>query len=251
MSAYDEILKDLEHSYIQGEITESAYQELKKRYTKLRDEYPDQKKVYSPLNLRVFGAQELNSEQISISGMGRIPGGVIVKKISASGMVKILNDVEINGLECAGFIRSKGSIKSHGDIEISGAAKVNGTVKVNGKVKIAGSFKVVGSVAANKVNINGFTKIDKNITAEIVIIKRDGQNVRLPNLSRSKIFGDIIGRELVDLKNVRVKGNIHGRVVKIGENCKIDGNVYYVDDLLVTGNSIENTIKISLEELEK
>jgi predicted acyltransferase (DUF342 family) len=250
MNTYDEVLKDLEDSFNKGEINESTYQELKNRYTKLKNDYPEQKIMYAPLNLRVYGSQEINSEQISIAGMGRIPGGVMLKKISASGMVKILDDVEINGLECAGYMRSKGSMKSHDDVEISGAARVKGNITVNGKVEIAGSLKVFGSLAANEVNIEGYTKIEKNITAENVIIKRGEENVRLPKLSRSKIFGDITGHEIVDLKDVRVKGDVRGKIVKIAQNCKVDGTVYYVDDLLVTGSKIENPVKISIDELE-
>ncbi|MHA1112041.1 MAG: polymer-forming cytoskeletal protein [Promethearchaeota archaeon] len=249
MSTYDEVLKELENSYKQGEISESAYQELKQRYSKLRDDYPSQKAVYAPVNLKVFGSQEMSSEVLSIAGMGRIQGGMVLKQIEAAGMIKILNDVEINGMECAGFIRSRGSIKSHGDINLAGAARVTGNVSVNGKVKVAGSLKVKGSISANEVNIDGFTRIDGSITAEQVMIKRESQNVRLPQFWRSKIFGDIVGRDIVELKDVRVKGNVQGRVVKIGKNCKIDGKVYYVDDLVVTGSPIENSIKISLDEL--
>ena len=251
MSTYDDVLKELEDSYKQGEISESAYKEMKQRYSKLRDEYPSQKAVYAPVNVRVFGSQEMSSEVLSMAGMGKIQGGIVLKQIEAAGMLRILNDVEINGLECAGYIRSKGSIRSHGDIELAGAARIRGNVSVNGKLNVAGSFKVSGSLGANEVKIDGFTRIDGSITAERVMIKRESKNVRLPQFWRSKIFGDIVGRDIVELKDVHVKGIVQGRVVNIGENCKIDGKVYYVDDLLLTDNTKfkENPIKISLDEL--
>jgi cytoskeletal protein CcmA (bactofilin family) len=277
VSAYDEILNDLENSYKEGEIDESTYQDLKERYTKKLEETKAHREEHQTImNFKAFGSHIVTADAVKISGSARLPGGVVPKIVKVSGSCKIKDDIEVNGVGCSGWLRSAGSILSHGDIHVSGALKVDGSVSAKGDLVVSGSAKVNGAIdctgvitvsgfikasgpvkgkggvkisgrgkvdgnlySDNEVKIKGLMKVDGHVIAERVLVKAPHMFQRLfRSLWRSQVDGDVVGSELVDIDNIHVDGKVRGRVVKIGRNSKIEGTVEYVDDLQIAEDAV-------------
>ncbi|MBN2154686.1 MAG: zinc-ribbon domain-containing protein [Candidatus Lokiarchaeota archaeon] len=275
-NVYDEILRELENSFKEGKIDEDSYHDLKQQYSKQMEEqrtFSRDKMNNMDMfgNIKVLGSQTVTPDEINIAGSARLPGGSIRKSLRVSGSCKILDQIELNGIRCSGWVRSAGSIQSHGDVHVSGALKADGSVSVlgnmevsgsakangdiisTGLIKVSGSMKVQGSVNGKKgvwvsgrsktegslysdadVVIKGLVKVEGNVIAEHVKFKVPNDVQRLfRRLWCSHVEGNILGRELVDIENIHVGGHVRGRVVKIGKNSKIDGKIQYVDEIFI------------------
>ncbi len=267
---YEDVLEELENSFKEGKIDESSYRDLKARYEKkLEEARIHREEARTIASFQVSGSQRVTSDAVKISGSASIPGGVVPKTIKVAGSCRITEDIECNGLRCAGSLHANGAIVSHGDVhvsgsfhgdggltaegdvDVSGSARVGDDFDVTGVVTISGSLRSDGNIygkggirvygsgsadgdmfSENEIEIKGSVKVDGNVKASKVKFKSPHVFRKLlRRRGRSQVDGDLVGQELVDIENIKVDGNVLGRIVKIGPNSKIDGTVEYVDDL--------------------
>ncbi len=269
---YEEILKELEMSYSQGEIEESSYQELKQRYTRKMEENSNiENEPTTIITYKSLGGHSVSDETIKFSGAARLPGGIMPRFVKVSGSCKIKDDIEVNGIKCSGLLRSAGSIVSHGDIQVSGAfkskknvsatgdvnvsgaARVKGDLDTTGAIKISGAMIVNGGITGKEgVRVSGRARTDGNLYSENDIEVKGsvkvsgsviGDNIKfkashefrrfLRSLWRSKVEGNITGSGEVSVDNIHVDGNVRGKVVRIGHNSRIEGKVQYTDNIFI------------------
>ena len=122
-----EILKELEISFSEGRIDETTYLAAKKKYSKrLKDAEMGIEASNAPFSVNVSGSQKIDSDTLKISGSSTLAGGKIDKIIRISGSGRINGDVECNGINVSGSLKSLGNMVIHGDIKSSGSFKSDG-----------------------------------------------------------------------------------------------------------------------------
>ncbi|MDH7563479.1 MAG: hypothetical protein QHH24_01145 [Candidatus Bathyarchaeota archaeon] len=152
----------------------------------------------------VAGAGYISPEEIKISGSGRLPGGLKVKKIS-----------------CAGSIGVEGNIEAE-DLSLSGSTSIAGNVKAV-KLAAAGSLSINGGINANFAEFAGSCKI--------------GSKVEVDDVLRAsgflKVSGDVTARNLADFHGAF---DIDGRVSTGRFEAKLSRNVSHVKGGIKAGN---------------
>ncbi len=287
---YKELLYLLEKRYNEGEIDQDSYNELKSRYSeKMNTEHSVETQSKSPF-IKVAGAQFFSEDSMTVAGASKISGGKFDRDIRMAGASKISGDIECNNIKSSGSLKIDGNVLTNGSIRTSGSFKVkgnaeskedmsfSGSAKIEGCVTTEGNFKSSGScksgtnvqVSKNlnssgsfyakgnvnvreQVELEGRTTIEGNLIGKDVIIsaKRTAFEKMFKRTELSEIKGTVLAHNVVDIEDCVVEGNVKGSVVKLGPDVVIEGTVYYVEDLLVTGDVKlkQKAVKITQEEL--
>jgi len=122
-------------------------------------------------NISISGSGFVSPEEIRISGSGRLPGGISVRRMSCSGSVVIEGDIEAE------------------DVKVSGAASVAGDVNT-GSMSVSGSFSAGGRVTGKLMKAAGSCSVGKGIELEDTL-----------QISGSlKVAGGVNTKNLVELR---------------------------------------------------
>lgn len=213
--------------------------------------------------IRISGSGFISQDEIKIMGSGRLPGGLRVGKLRASGSLRVDGDIEAEEGKFSGSTHIEGSVragrlKASGSIEVGGEAlggmmKLSGSSRIDGRVELEdslishGSLMAGGDVKAGKrvelraaFEIEGevFTRVfeaelrgsESHIKGgiraeEINIYRGEGAPWKRGRLQTTDIMGKRIRLESV------ICENITGGEIYIGEGCEVRGMVRYWDSL--------------------
>ncbi|MHA2000627.1 MAG: hypothetical protein ACTSVU_00880 [Promethearchaeota archaeon] len=199
------------------------------------------------------------SQDVKISGLGKIPESLECLNFKVSGSAKADNNLLVHGdLSDSGRLKIKGSVEVdentkisgvmnvfgnslvHGNLKSSGIFKCKGQVRVYGSVKLTGVAKIFGNLEiGEKFENTGSFRINGNLSAHNVYT-----DIKFPdklifrNITQSKVHGSLKSDGYVELYNVHINGNVYGKNVKIGKNVVVDGTVYYSDELILEDDPI-------------
>jgi predicted acyltransferase (DUF342 family) len=179
---------------------------------------------------------ECNGLQASGSLSG--PGGFIVHgDIKSSGSFHIGgflqgdNDAKFSGSASIGQ-----KILLKGNLNISGSFRAGDNVSALSGLKSSGSASISGDLMSEKeIILAGSARVSGNIQGEDILIGNKSFSIGRRIFGKIgypyRIYGNIKGKNNVVILRTRVTGDIVGRNVKIDEYSYVKGNVYYVDNI--------------------
>jgi len=97
---------------------------------------------------RVSGSGRISPEEISISGLSTMPGGMKVGLVEASGSSTFKGDIETDRMDLSGSASIEGSARFK-RLTKSGSLRIGGDA-VGGSMDVSGSTHVEGSVNLRK-----------------------------------------------------------------------------------------------------
>ncbi|MBS7633392.1 polymer-forming cytoskeletal protein [Candidatus Bathyarchaeota archaeon] len=112
----------------------------------------------------VAGAGYISPEEIKISGSGRLPGGLKVKKISCAGSIGVEGNIEAEDLILSGSTSIAGNVKA-GKLAAAGSLSINGGVSAN-FAEFAGSCRIGSKIEVDDLRASGFLRVLDDITAK-------------------------------------------------------------------------------------
>jgi cytoskeletal protein CcmA (bactofilin family) len=214
----------------------------------------------------------LEAETISISGSGKIEGGVKAQSLKISGSGKVegpadVQDLHISGSgKIAGDARTKifhtsGSSKVEGsawaqEFQISGSGRVekdlhakevriSGSAKIGGGVEAdrffaSGAFEIGGLLSADEIKISlyGLSRAGEIGGADIEVRKREGSFWFLRWLwggHDPRLETETIEGDEIYLEHTRADV-VRGKRIKLGPGCQI-GTVEYSESLQIDPSS--------------
>lgn len=224
-------------------------------------------------DVSVSGSGFVSPEEIRISGSGRLPGGIKVRKIGSSGSVYIEGDVEAEEMRFSGsasvagsvrarYLFSSGSFSAGGEadgelMKFSGSCKIDEGIKLADTLRAHGSLRVSGDVKAkNLVEVHGSFEVNGKIVAE----KLQAELSRLSSHVRNGIeaidvcvkkkefpsfvlFGiPILGRRFRGVKLYTTDIVAKGKVYIENVSCN---NVYGSDVTIGEGCKVKGKVKYS------
>ncbi len=130
-------------------------------------------------SMRVDGAIE--AEEIRISGSASIGGEVRASNIFTSGSFKAAGRVVGKRIHFVGSSRIGEEIHSEGNLTAHGYLSVGGDLRTEGTVELRGRFEIDGKLTAErfKGEIRGKSRIEGGIEADYVEILREEGEIRL------------------------------------------------------------------------
>lgn len=120
---------------------------------------------------RISGSGYISSEEIRISGSGRLPGGIKVGLVRSSGSVSIDGDIEAEEMHLSGSTSIAGALRatkitasgslSVGSGATGGAMRVSGSCKIGKEIQLEDSLIVHGSlVVQGNVDVQELIELD-------------------------------------------------------------------------------------------
>lgn len=198
-------------------------------------------------DVRISGSGHVSSEEIRISGSGRLPGGIKVGRVKSLGSVAINGDIEAEEMRLSGSTSIRGSVRAErltasgslraeggatgGSLRVSGSCKIGKEVQLEDSLIVHGSLSVRGDVdAQNLVELDGSFDIDGRLTT--------GTFTSELSHSRSYVKRGIQA-EHVDVRKKRAEGipfglSIFGGRFREGELFTADivgGEVVYLENV--------------------
>jgi len=178
----------------------------------MAEKYDEYEKILKRMpQVKISGSGKVSSEEVSISGSGRILGDIETKMfkvsgsaasegkvkaeiIRVSGSASFYDDVEAIEVYVSGsasfrenvkckFLKISGSCKIHRDLiakdylRLSGSLSVGGNIISHGTLELRGGFKVNGNMDANRiyVDIRDRCEVNGDIRAENIEIIGGGE----------------------------------------------------------------------------
>ncbi|MHA1674362.1 MAG: hypothetical protein ACTSYI_12135 [Promethearchaeota archaeon] len=212
----------------------------------------------------------------SFNGFSKIGGGIIPRNISVAGMAEITNNVECGDIQVSGTLRARGNIISHGKMSNAGVLRVDGSVELHGTFDSSGSstfrdkFSCYGNLTSSgllkcrgkvilkaKALFHGATRIQSDVISNssiesngVTIVRGNvaahslkvwpyeaGLKIKpLKKLTESVIHGNVLVKDLAEIKRTRIYGDLYAFSILIGEDSNVEGTIYYVDSIEVDSN---------------
>ncbi|MFW9948799.1 MAG: hypothetical protein ACFFKA_01580 [Candidatus Thorarchaeota archaeon] len=176
----------------------------------------------------------------------------------------------------SGSFQIGGSLQGDNDMKVSGSSTIGQNVMLKGMLKISGSFhagekvtaltgiksvgyaRISGDLISERgIILEGSARVSGNIEAEEVLIGTTwlsfGKRIFGKKSETYKIRGNIRGRDRVEIFRTRVNGNIIGRNVKINKNSDVKGTIYYVENIEIHPKArvLTTPVQIKEEELDQ
>ncbi|MHA1611070.1 MAG: hypothetical protein ACTSVZ_13925 [Promethearchaeota archaeon] len=210
---------------------------------------------------------------LSFNGFSKIGGGLISRDIHVAGMAEITNNIECGDIQVSGTLRARGNIISHGNISNAGMLRVDGSVELNGAFESSGTSTILNTFSCHgpltlsgllkcrgkvilkaKATFHGSTRIQNDVISNSSIESNGVIAIRgnvaalslrvwphdsslkikpLKKLTESVIYGDVLVKELGEIKRTRIHGDFCASSVRIGEDSYVNGKIYYVDSIEV------------------
>jgi cytoskeletal protein CcmA (bactofilin family) len=212
-------------------------------------------------------------DELHVSGSARINGVFECNGIQSSGSLNGVGGLIVHGdIKNSGSLQIDGFLHGDNDAHISGSVTINQDLMLQGKLKVSGSitvrdtatallgFKSAGSIRVKgdlisdrTVDLDGSGKIYGNVRAQEVLIGTHQLLMIYPKRILVRIVGSILALDKVDISRTRVNGDVIGRDVRIGKHSNIQGTVYYVN-MIETNKAAKlnnEPVKINEEELLK
>lgn len=131
--------------------------------------------------IRISGTGCVSSEEIRVSGSGRLPGGIKVGSVKGAGSISVGGDIEANEMHFSGSASIMGSVRAAsltasgsfradggatgGSMRVSGSCKIGDEVQLGDSLVANGSLSVQGDVDAGElVELDGCFDIDGKLT---------------------------------------------------------------------------------------
>ena len=129
-------------------------------------------------NVAISGAGKIDgdvqAEQIRISGAGKVNGNVKATEVKVSGACSISGSVEAVRLKASGACRVGGGVQAQ-ELQMSGSSKIGGGVQAE-TAKMSGAISVAGDVQAERFEAAGAVRIDGLLNAETIEIALHGRS---------------------------------------------------------------------------
>lgn len=133
-------------------------------------------------DIRISGSGFVSSEEVKISGSGRLPGGIRTKRIRCSGSVSIdgsaeaeemrvsgsasvLGDLKVKSLFASGSLSVGGEMKGS-LMKVAGSCKVSKKIELEDTLRVHGSLKVLRDVKAKNMELHGRFRVNGKIVTE-------------------------------------------------------------------------------------
>lgn len=130
---------------------------------------------------RISGSGHISSEEIRISGSGRLPGGINVGLVRCAGSVSIDGDIEAEEMRLSGSTSIAGAVHATrltasgslgvgsratgGSMRVSGSCKIGKEIQLEESLIANGSLVVQGNLDVQKrVELDGSFEIDGRLT---------------------------------------------------------------------------------------
>lgn len=131
--------------------------------------------------IRILGSGYVSSEEIRVSGSGRLPGGIKVGSVKGAGSISVGGDIEADEMHFSGSasimggvratsLTASGSLRADGgatggSMQVSGSCKIGDKIQLENTLIVHGSLSVQGDVDARKlVELDGCFDIDGKLT---------------------------------------------------------------------------------------
>ena len=214
---------------------------------------------------------EKEKEEVCFSGLETLTQDVLPQRVKISGLCKIPQSLECNGLKISGSVDARDNILVNGDFTNSGLfrgygnllvkdnAKCSGSLTIEGEMKVGKDFQSSGHVACHGnlevlgdfkssgaftvyknltiqglLESSGMFTIDGDLQAYDIIIRSwKGINIGPLSFGNSRVNGNLTAMNSVELKNIQIKGNLYADRVIIGKNCQVNGTIYVVNEFSV------------------
>ncbi len=183
--------------------------------------------------LRISGAGKVQgrteAEKIVASGSAVFAGDVIAEEMRVSGSARVDGRIEVKELKCSGTFKAAQSISSE-YIKVSGDLRVGGDVEAE-IFKTSGGFKIEGLLSADRIEIHlGGRCQAREIGGERIEVARGGwkeKGILLDGLIKLFTGGGTAGLQTTQIEGDEITLDdttaevVRGKKIEIGPGCHI------------------------------
>ena len=213
-------------------------------------------------------------DRVSISGAGKITSDIITEELRISGAGKVQGRTEAEKIVASGSAVFAGDVIAE-EMRVSGSARVDGRIEVK-ELKCSGTFKVAQSISSEYIKVSGDLRVGEDVEAEIFkasggfkiegLLSADRIEIRLGGRCQAREIGGerievtrggwkekgilldgliklFTGGGMAELHTTQIEGDeillenttadiVRGKTVEIGPGCNIE-TVEYSESLRV------------------